>query len=83
MAQTQDKHCNGCGWAGHTDSSTCPKCGRELEDDQEQNKESYFSQYRVKKVSRENLKKVKGIAINNDDELISKHERLINNYEYY
>lgn len=33
MAQTQDIHCNGCGWAGHTDSSTCPKCGCELEDD--------------------------------------------------
>lgn len=48
-----------------------------------ENKESYFSQYRVKEVSRGNLKKVKGIAIKNDGELISKHERLINNCEYY
>ena len=30
MAQAQDKHCNGCGWTGHTSSDTCPKCGREL-----------------------------------------------------
>ena len=34
MSQTRDKHCNGCGWAGYTDSSICTKCGRELEDDQ-------------------------------------------------
>jgi hypothetical protein len=33
MSQTRDKHCNGCGWAGYTDSSICTKCGRELEDD--------------------------------------------------
>jgi hypothetical protein len=33
MAQAQDKHCDGCGWTGHTSSDTCPKCGHELSDD--------------------------------------------------
>ena len=33
MAQKQDKHCDGCGWAGNTDLDTCPSCGHELEDD--------------------------------------------------
>ena len=33
MAQAQDKHCDGCGWAGNTSSDTCPSCQRELEDD--------------------------------------------------
>ena len=33
MAQTQDKHCSGCGWTGRTSSDTCPVCGRELSDD--------------------------------------------------
>ena len=33
MAQSQDKHCNGCGWAGNTSRDTCPECERELEDD--------------------------------------------------
>jgi len=33
MAQSKDKHCDGCGWTGNTSSDTCPKCGRELSDD--------------------------------------------------
>lgn len=33
MAQSKDKHCDGCGWTGNTSSDTCPKCGRELSAD--------------------------------------------------
>lgn len=35
MGQSQDKHCNGCGWTGNTNKNVCPNpsCLGDLDDD--------------------------------------------------